>query len=217
LVFGSEFNSRRLHQKFKIKDFRFKIASLERFETMGTMGTTTHLMNAEELVRLPDDGLRHELIKGEHLTLPPPSPEHGAIMTNVAFLLHQHVRAWQWGKIITGDAGFKLESDPDTVLGPAVAFIRLERIAGISTHYFPGAPDLVVEILSPGDRRGKIEAKASMWLEAGAAAVWLINPKARTVDVCRAAGEKKLLTVEDELTGDDIISGFRCRVAEIFD
>jgi Uma2 family endonuclease len=138
-------------------------------------------------------------------------------MNNVAFLLTQFIRPHHLGKVITGDSGFKLESDPDTVLGPDVAFIRQDKIASISTQYFHGAPDLVVEILSPGDRRGKVEAKASMWLEAGAAAVWLINPKARTVDVRRAAGEKKLLTVEDELTGDDIIPGFRCRVAELFD
>jgi Uma2 family endonuclease len=174
-------------------------------------------MTAEELMRLPDDGLQHELIKGEHLTMPPPNPEHGLVVNNVAFLLTSYVRPHYLGKVITGDAGFQLESDPDTVLGPDVAFIRLERIAGISTQYFPGAPDLVVEILSPGDRRGKVEAKASMWLEAGAAAVWLINPKARTVDVRRDAGEKKILTVEDELTGDEVIPGFRCRVAEIFD
>jgi Uma2 family endonuclease len=181
------------------------------------MGTTTHLMTAEELMRLPDDGLKHELIKGELLTMPPPYPEHGAVMTNVAFLLHQHVRARQLGKVITGDAGFKLESDPDTVLGPDVAFIRHERIAGISTQCFAGAPDLVVEILSPSDRKGTVEAKANMWLDLGAAAVWLVNPKTKTVEVRKRDAEKKLLTIEDELTGDDIIPGFHCRVAEIFD
>ena len=174
-------------------------------------------MTAEELMQLPDDGLQHELIKGEHLTMPPPNPEHGAVMTNIAVLLHQHVRPLRLGKVITGDAGFKLESDPDTVLGPDVAFIRQQRISGISTQYFPGAPDLVVEVLSPGDRKGKVEAKVNMWLEAGARAVWLINPKTRTVELRRADGENKLFTVEDELTGDDVIPGFRCRVAEIFD
>ena len=181
------------------------------------MGTTVHLMTAEELIQLPDDGLRHELIKGEHLTMPPLGAEHGLVMNKVAFLLTQYVRAHNLGKVITGDAGFKLESDPDTVLGPDVAFIRHERIAGISTQYFPGAPDLVVEVLSPGDRKGKAEAKANMWLDAGAAAVWLINPKTRTVDVRNADGEHKLLTVEDELAGDEVIAGFRWHVAEIFD
>lgn len=174
-------------------------------------------MTAEELMRLPDDGLQHELIKGELLTMPPPNPEHGLVMNNVAFLLTAYVRPNHLGKVITGDAGFKLESDPDTVLGPDVAFIRHERIAGISTQYFAGAPDLVVEILSPGDRRGKVESKANMWLDAGAVAVWLVNPKTRTVAVRKTDGEKKLLTVEDEINGDDIIPGFRCRVAEIFD
>ena len=174
-------------------------------------------MTAEELIRLPDDGLRHELIKGQHLTMPPPSPEHGAVMTNVAVLLHQHVRAHHLGKVITGDAGFKLESDPDTVLGPDVAFITQERIAGISTQYFPGAPALVVEVLSPGDRKAKVDGKVNMWLEAGAAVVWLINPKTRTVEIRKADGPNELLTLEDELTGDDIIPGFSCRVAELFD
>jgi Uma2 family endonuclease len=181
------------------------------------MATTTHLMTAEELMRLPDDGLQHELIKGELLTMPPPNPEHGLVMNNVAFLLTAYVRPHHLGKVITGDAGFKLESDPDTVLGPDVAFIRHERIAGISTQYFAGAPDLVVEIRSPGDRRGKVDAKANMWLDAGAASIWLINPKTRTVEVRKADGNKELLTVEDELNGNDIIPGFRCRVAEIFD
>jgi Uma2 family endonuclease len=174
-------------------------------------------MTAEELIQLPDDGLRHELIKGEHLTMPPPGAEHGLVVNNIAFLLTEYIRRHHLGKVITGDAGFKLESEPDTVLGPDVAFIRRERIAEISTQYFPGAPDLVVEVLSPGDRRGKVEAKASTWLETGARAVWLINPKTKTVKVLHADGQNELLTVEDEVSGDDIVLGFRCRVAEIFD
>jgi Uma2 family endonuclease len=79
-----------------------------------------------------------------------------------------------------------------------------------------GAPDLVVEVLSPWDRKGKVEEKTARWLVIGALAVWLVNPQTRTVDVRHANGERKLCTESDELTGDDIVPGFRVRVAEIF-
>ena len=180
------------------------------------MSTTTHLMTAEELFWLPDDGLRHELIKGELLTMSPTGAEHGAVTVNLSFLLAQYVRPLKLGRLFAGDTGFKLESDPDTVLAPDVAFISSQRAGELSKRYHEGAPDLVVEVLSPGDRKGKVEEKTARWLALGALAVWLVNPQTRTVDVRHANGEKKLLTESDELTGDDIIPGFRVCVAEIF-
>jgi Uma2 family endonuclease len=180
------------------------------------MSTLTHLMTAQELGKLDDDSHRHELIKGELLTMPLPKRLHARVSANLTMLLLQHARANHLGDVYA-ENGYHIERDPDTVLGPDVAFISHRRIAGISTQYFPGAPEVVVEILSPGDRKGIVEAKSNMWLEAGAAAVWLINPKTRTIEVRKADDDKKLLTVKDELTGDDFIPGFRCRVAEIFD
>ena len=180
------------------------------------MGTTTHLMTAEELIRLADDGLRHELIKGELLTMSPPGEEHGAVTLNLAFLLAEYVRAQNLGRLYAGDTGFKLESDPDTVLAPDIAFIRAERVGVISKDYRSGAPDLVVEVLSPNDRRRKVDEKASTWLELGALVVWLVNPRARTVDVRFANGERKLFSEDAELTGDEVVPGFRVSVSEIF-
>ena len=180
------------------------------------MSTSTHLMTAEELFHLQDDGLRHELIKGELLTMSPPGEEHGAVTLNLAFLLAQHVRPRKLGTLYAGDTGFKLESDPDTVLAPDVAFIRRERVGALSKGYRPGAPDLVVEVLSPGDRKGKVEEKTSRWLRLGALAVWLVNPQTKTVDVRLSNGGRKLLGENDELTGDEIVPGFRVLVSEIF-
>jgi len=180
------------------------------------MGTTTHLMTAEELMRLPDDGVRHELIKGELLTMPPSGEEHGAVTMNISILLAQYVKSRNLGRMYAAETGFKLESDPDTVMAPDVSFIRRERLGPLSMGYRAGAPDLVVEVLSPSDRKRKAEKKTSRSLALGALAVWLVDPQSRTVEVCKADGEKKLFTVEDELTGDNIVPGFRCRVAEIF-
>ena len=180
------------------------------------MGTTTHLMTAEELFWLPDDGLRHELIKGKLLTMFPPGEEHGIVTVNLTILLGQYVKAHDLGVMYAAGTGFRLESDPDTVLAPDIAFIRRERVGIVSRSYRSGAPDLVVEVLSPSDRKTKVEEKTFRWLSLGASTVWLVNPQTRTVDVRFADGEKRLFTEGDELTGDPVVPGFRLRVSEIF-
>ena len=178
------------------------------------MSTTTHLMTAEELIRLDDDSHRHELIKGELLTMPLPKFEHGRVTLNLAVILAQHVKANNLG-IVCGEAGFKLESDPDTVLGPDVSFVTHGRTAVPPEGYYLGPPDLAVEVLSPGDRRGRIERKLSLWLQSGARSVWHVNPQRRTVEVISATGERRILHENDELV-DDTVPGFRVKVSEIF-
>jgi len=179
------------------------------------MSTTTHLMTADELFNLPDDSLRHELIKGELLTMSPAGEKHGAISVVLAVLLYQHVRANNLGTVYSADTGFKLESDPDTVLAPDIAFIARERVGVISEGFRSGPPDLAVEVRSPSDRRTKVERKAAMWLSLGAKSVWLVEPRQRTVEVVRADGLRKLFSESDELV-DDTVPGFRVAVSEIF-
>jgi Uma2 family endonuclease len=174
-------------------------------------------MTAEELFWLPDDGLRHELIKGEHLTMSPPGELHGAVTMNLSILLGQYIKSRNLGQMYAAETGFKLESNPDTVLAPDIAFIRRERVGVLTQKYRAGAPDLVVEVLSLDDRKRKVEDQTASWLGLGASVVWLVDPKQRTVDVRLADGRQNLLTVDDELTGDDTVPGFRCRIAEIFD
>ena len=179
------------------------------------MSTTTHLMTAEELGNLPDEPLRHELIKGELLTMSLPKHEHMRVATNLIVILAQYVRANRLGQVCT-EGGYKLESDPDTVLGPDVSFVSHNRFALSPEGYHLGPPDLAVEVLSPGDRRGKVEYKLSLWLEFGTRSVWLVNPRKRTVEVIRSIDERRLLHETDDLV-DDTLPGFRVKVSEIFD
>lgn len=178
------------------------------------MSTTTHLMTAEELFNLNDDSHRHELIQGELLTMPPPGFEHGRVVANLTALLHQHVKTNKLGNVCT-EAGYKLESDPDTVLGPDVSFVSRERTGNDPNAYYPGPPDLAVEVLSPSDRRARVEWKTDVWISLGAKSVWVVNPKRRTVEVVRATGERTLLHESDYLV-DDTVLGFRVAVSEIF-
>ena len=178
------------------------------------MSTTTHLMTAEELGDLPDEPLRHELIKGELLTMPLPKYEHARVSANLTIMLGQYAKANRLGEVCT-EGGYKLESDPDTVLGPDVSFVAQDRLTLSPDGYHLGPPDLAVEVLSPGDRRGKVEHKLSLWLEFGTRSVWQVNPRKRTVEVIRSTGERKLFHETDELV-DDTVPGFRVAVSEIF-
>ena len=178
------------------------------------MSTTTHLMTAEELGNLEDDYHRHELIKGVLLTMPPAKYEHMRVCANLTFLLMQHVKANRLG-IVGAEGGYKLESDPDTVLGPDVSFVAEDRISLSPEGYHSGPPDLAVEVLSPGDRRGNVEHKLALWLEFGTRSVWLVNPRKQTVEVISSTGERRMFHESDELV-DDTVPGFRIAVSEIF-
>ena len=180
--------------------------------------TTLQRSTASELFEMPDDGFRYELVRGELRRMSPSGSEHGAIVVNITGLLWQHVKSKRLGVCFGAETGFKIESDPDTVRAPDVAFIRRERIpeGGITKKFWPGAPDLAVEVLSPGDTRAEVEEKVEDWLQAGALAVWVINPKRRSVSVYRPANEVTHLSEADELDGGGVVHGFRCKVSEIF-
>lgn len=182
------------------------------------MSATTQLMTAEELLLLPRGGFRYELLKGELKKMSPAGSEHGAIIVNVTLLVGQHVKSKKLGVVFGAETGFKIEENPDTVLAPDVAFVRRERIpeTGIPKKYWPGAPDLAVEVLSPGDTVSEVDEKVDKWLASGASAVWIVNPKRRSVTVYRAQNDAVILMENDELDGQDIVPGFRCRIAEIF-
>ena len=171
-------------------------------------------MTAEELMNIDDDSHRHELIKGELLTMPPPKSVHGRVTANLTILLGLHAKANQLGNVYT-ESGYKLESDPDTVLGPDVSFLSKERLNQAEDGYYDGPPDLAVEVLSPGDRKGYVERKLALWLETGTRSIWLVNPRRRTVEVVSSMSDRRTLYETDELV-DDTVPGFRVKVSEIF-
>jgi Uma2 family endonuclease len=172
-------------------------------------------MTVEEFMNIDDDDrYRHELIKGELLTMPSPKPLHGRVVANLSFLLLQYARPKRLGDI-HAESGYHLEHDPDTVLGPDVSFVSAERVDRTDEHYYEGPPDLAVEVLSPSDRKGYVERKLAIYLERGARSVWLVDPRRRTVEVVSSLDNRRLLHEDDELV-DDTVPGFRVKVSEIF-
>jgi Uma2 family endonuclease len=172
-------------------------------------------MTVEEFMNIDDDDrYRHELIKGELLTMPSPKPLHGRVVANLTFLLLQHARPNRLGDI-HAESGYHLERDPDTVLGPDASFVSKERVDRAEDAYYQGPPDLAIEVLSPSDRRGYVERKLRIYLETGTRSVWLVNPRRRTVEVVTSPNDRRILHEDDELV-DDTVPGFRVKVSEIF-
>jgi Uma2 family endonuclease len=133
------------------------------------MTVNTGLMTADDLWNLPDDGMRHELVRGELRTMPPTGWGHGDHTSVVDGSLGPYVRRQKLGRVVTGEVGFRLAIQPDTVRAPDVAFVRQERLheIGSPTTYFPGAPDLVVEVISPNDLYTDVDEKVAEWPEHG--------------------------------------------------
>ena len=182
------------------------------------MTTTLQRSTASELFEMPDDGFRYELVKGELRRMSPAGTEHGAIVWNLSGLLAPHIKAENLGQGFGAETGFKIASDPDTVRAADIAFVGRERIpeTGIPKNFWPLAPDLAVEVLSPGDTFSEVEEKVKDWLGAGVRAVWVVNPGQRSVSVYRSATDVALLSEADEIDGGEVVPGFRCKVSEIF-
>jgi len=178
------------------------------------------LMTAAELLRMPDDGFRYELVQGELHKMSPASHEHGRIAAKMLVRLGSYVEAQQLGEVYAAETGFELAHDPDTVRAPDLAFIGRERVAAAKTAqgYFPGAPDLAVEVISPDDRYTEVDAKVEDWLDAGCRMVIVINPRRRhrTVAVHRSTVDVTTLTLDDTLDGGDVVPGWRLPIREIF-
>ena len=180
--------------------------------------TLTKPMTAAELLEMPDDGYRYELVKGELIRMAPAGYEHGVRTIELTSPLHVHVKANDLGVVCAAETGFVLSQNPDTVRAPDIAFISRERAekVGMVKGYWVGAPDLAVEVVSPGDTKREVEKKVAEWLEAGTRMVWVVSPKLRTITVYRSLKDIVVLTIKDTLDGGDVVPGFQIKVAEIF-
>ena len=174
---------------------------------------------AEELFHLPDDGWRYALVEGELQRMTPAGFDHGAVVMNVAVPLAQHVRRGGLGVVCGAETGFVLARRPDTVLAPDVAFVRRERIpaSGRPAAFWEGAPDLAVEVVSPGDTRPEVAAKVASWLAAGTRVVWVVDPGRRSVAVHEPGATPWHFAADaDIVDGAPLFPGFRLPVADVF-
>lgn len=180
------------------------------------------LMNTEDLLALPEDGMERELIRGELRERPMTrrNPRHSRGTTNVAFFLKDWLRRQPEprGEVLTGEAGFRLRHNPDTTVGIDVAYISAELSAATPADagLVEGVPILAVEILSPNDTQNNILDKVDVYLECGVALVWVVEPRHQTVTVYQSGTEPEFFNAKEELEGGPSLPGFRVLVGDLF-
>src|SRR5437763_6997807 len=187
-----------------------------RHDYVVAMGADT-LMTAEELLRLNLPDKRTELVRGRLVVRDPGGARHGAVANRVAYRITAHVETHKLGRVYAAETGFKIESDPDTVRAPDVAFIAKSRLPEVEPRGYPGwAPDLAVEVLAHDDHPAETLEKIAQWLKAGVRLVWVVDSEKRTVRVYRADGSESLLRSNDALEGEDVLPAFRCPLTDLW-
>ncbi|MGE3272323.1 MAG: Uma2 family endonuclease [Chloroflexota bacterium] len=182
------------------------------------MTVNSRLMTADDLWQLPDDGLRHELVRGELRTMAPPGFSHGRTATRIGRSLDRFAEMHRLGVVMTSEVGFRLTANPDTVRAPDVCFISNERLreTGRPEGYYPGTPDLAIEVVSPNDRYTEVAEKVAEWLEYGARLVFVVDARRQTVWVHRPGRSVDVLGLDDVLSGEDVVPGWTLPVRELF-
>jgi len=181
--------------------------------------STTAVVTADQLLAMPTGmGKRYELVAGELRVMSPAGWRHGKIVSRLNSKLESYVDQHDLGVAFGAETGFRLASDPDTVRAPDVSFVAKRNIPEQEPKdgFWPGPPDLAVEVLSPGDRTGEVDEKIDAWLAAGCAAVWIVDPKLKTVTVYLSLADVQVKAAGDVLHGDPVVPGFSCSVDELF-
>ncbi|MDE0012234.1 MAG: Uma2 family endonuclease [Candidatus Poribacteria bacterium] len=172
----------------------------------------SHTMTLEEFLENDLEG--YEYVQGALVPISPTSMEHGEISSNVIRYLSLHVFKHQLGRSYTAGTTFHLG---DRVVKPDVAFVSRERLPENRRKGSPIPPDLAIEIVSPTDKQYDVTEKAFAYLKAGTRLVWIIEPVAKTVMVYRSETDFTLFQCEDTLSGEDVVKGFTCPVAQLFE
>jgi Uma2 family endonuclease len=184
---------------------------------MESLQTSGSPITVAEYLAMPDDDRKVELVRGRLVREPPPAPLHGRVQVVVGHALHDFVEAHELG-VVMSEVGFLLARRPDTVRIPDLSFVSRARIPedGYARALWEMAPDLAVEIVSPGNRLSEMRGKVLDYLDAGSREVWVVDPGRGHVDVHRPGGEARRLRDADELDGGDVLPGFRAPLPRLF-
>jgi Uma2 family endonuclease len=158
-----------------------------------------------------------ELVKGVPVEMSPTGEAHMIVAAWLIHLLFGFVDEHDLGIITASEGGFVLASDPAIVRAPDVGFIAKARPTGPSSEkYFPGAPDLAVEVVSPNDKAATIHDKVIDYLHAGSRLVWVVYPDSKTVMAYQPDADAHLYTTAETLDGGDVLPGLSLPVSDIF-
>ena len=174
------------------------------------------LLTGEALLDLGDVG-PCELVDGRIVPMGPTGSEHGRIEIALGARLDSFVREKRLGWVLGGEVGIYTRRNPDRVRGADIAFLSRERAPeGPPRGFLEKTPDLVVDIMSPGDRWQEVQQKLAEYFEIGVGQVWLVAPESREVLVYDSPGQLRRLGEGERLAGDGVLEGFEVEIEELF-
>ena len=174
------------------------------------------LVTADELLAMPDGGGLCELIEGKVVEMAPAGDDHGRASMSLMAEVLVYARQRDLGSVWSGETGFLLRRDPDTVRCADGAFIVAWRVPPRSSHFCQVVPDLVLEVVSPRDRPKDVLGKVAEWLAAGVHVVWVLWPRRRKLVVHHETGDMQTFGPDDTLTCEDLLPGFALPLAPLF-
>jgi len=151
--------------------------------------------------------------------MPPPGYQHGRTASRIGVSLSVHVDARNLGVVLAAETGFLLSTNPDEVRAADVSFVSNERLAAAQfprEKYFPGAPDLLVEVLSPSDTYTAVQEKVLLWLRSGARVVVLADTERQLFVVHKPHSEPEILGLSDSFAAQEVIPGWSLLVSDAF-
>jgi Uma2 family endonuclease len=174
-------------------------------------------VTADELLAMPSDSKRYELVQGELRMMSPTGGRHGRIAQKLLRRLGNYVEQQQLGETFAAETGFLLSRNPDTVRAPDVAFVAAARLGDLADQpgYLPLAPDLVAEVVSPSDRSSEVEQEVLDWLAAGVVIVLVVDPQTKSIRQYERSGEINV-HAGGSVDLDQVMPGFCLDVAELF-
>jgi Uma2 family endonuclease len=180
------------------------------------MAATTQPITDADLLALPRDGRKYELVDGE-IRVSPAGMRHEDVGANLLARLWTFVRARGLGRTFGSSVGYRLPNG--NLRSPDVSFVATERMPGGKPPKGFGelAPDLAVEILSPDDSQREVFDKVGEYLRAGSRLVWVIDPEEETAAIYRSLTQVRRIERDGALDGEDVLPGFTCPLAELFE
>jgi Uma2 family endonuclease len=171
------------------------------------MATIDALLTAEEFFQLPHDGQPKELSRGRIVYMTPPAQPHGLVCLEIAFVLRSFLQTHDLGRVVCNDSGFITSRRPDSVRGPDVSFYRHDQIPPkpYAAGYWNAVPPLVIEVLSPNDKRAEVLDKVSEYHAAGVTIACVVDPQTETVQVFYADRAPVTLSGEDKLRLPEVL------------
>lgn len=173
----------------------------------------------EDLLEFDDEGVGYELNDEGELEKRAMSLESSEVGAEILALIRNFVREHRLGRVLNSEIGMRLwPGQPRRLRRPDAAFVREERapVRGTRQGFLETPPDLIVEVVSPGDNAELLEEKLREYREGGVRLTWVIHPLARTARVVRLDGTAQQLGEEDSLDGEDVLPGFSVRVGDLF-